>query len=311
MAALASPLLAGIDPALADELLAASTTRELSAGITLLAPGDRNASLFLVVAGRLLVYLEDRSGRHYLALQRGDCVGELSFIDRRLASAHVVASTDTRVLAIDGKAVWSVIEAAPEFARNLLRVLAKRVRNDNTNLQRSFHLQREYEQAAKTDLLTGVHNRRWMDEMFPRQLARSDHAGQSVALVLADIDQLKQLNDLYGHATGDAVLKSVANLLADTLRPTDFLARYSGDEFLALLPGATQKTASTAAERLRRAVERARLLPDASPGEPKVTISLGVAVCRPGEYLEALIKRADAALRQAKDAGQNRVFCAE
>jgi diguanylate cyclase (GGDEF)-like protein len=310
MAALASPLLAGIDASRAEQLLAAATTRELSAGTTLLAPGDRNASLFLVVAGRLLVYLEDLSGKHYLALQRGDCVGELSFIDRRLASAHVVASTDTRVLGIDGKAVWSLIEAEPEFARNLLRVLAKRVRNDNTHLQRSFRLQREYEQAAKTDMLTGVHNRRWMEEMFPRQLARSEHAGQPVALVLADIDHLQRLNDIYGHAGGDAVLRGVAHLLSETLRPTDFLVRYGGEEFLAMLPGATQETAGAAAERLRHAVERARLLPDASPVQPKVTISLGVAVCRSGEHLEALIKRADAALYEAKAAGRNRISCA-
>jgi diguanylate cyclase (GGDEF)-like protein len=310
MAALASPLLAGIDSALAEELLAASTARELSAGTTLLAPGDRNTSLFLVAAGRLLVYLEDPRGKHYLALQRGDCVGEVSFIDGRMASAHVVASTDTRVLAIDGKAVWSLIEAEPKFARNLLRVLAKRVRNDNTHLQRSFHLQREYEQAAKTDLLTGVHNRRWMDELFPRQLARSEHAGQPVALVLADIDHFKRLNDIHGHTTGDVVLKGVARLLSETLRPSDFLVRYGGEEFLAMLPGATQERASVAAERLRRAVERAQLLPDASCGPVNVTISLGVAVHRPGERLDGLIKRADAALYEAKAAGRNRISCA-
>jgi CRP-like cAMP-binding protein len=172
IAALASPLLAGIEAALAQDVLAACTALELHAGTRLLAPGDHNASLFLVTAGRLLVYLEDPSGKHYLALEGGDCVGEMSFIDGRPASAHVLASTDSRVLEVANQQVWRLIDGAPDFARNLLRILASRVRNDNAHLQRSFHLQHEYAQAAKTDLLTGVHNRRWMSEMFPRQIAR-------------------------------------------------------------------------------------------------------------------------------------------
>ncbi len=260
-AALASPLLAGVDPALAQQrarrLRRAGTA---VAGTTLLAPGDHNSSLFLVTAGRLLVYLEDPSGKHYLALESGDCVGEMSFIDGRPASAHVLASTDTRVLEVANEPVWRLIDGTPEFARNLLRVLASRVRNDNAHLQRSFHLQHEYEQAAKTDLLTGVHNRRWMNEMFPRQIARSEHAGQPLALVMADIDHFKRLNDTYGHAAGDVVLKAVARRLSDTLRPTDFLVRYGGEEFVALLPGATADTARIAAERVRRAIEREEYL---------------------------------------------------
>lgn len=310
MAALASPVLAGVPPALVGELLAAAIVRELAAGTTLLAPGDRNASLYLVAAGRLMVHLEDPGRQHHVILQRGDCVGEVSFIDGRSASAHVVASVPSRVLAIDAEAVWALIEAAPEFARNLLRVLASRVRNDNTSLQRNFNAQREYEQAVKTDLLTGIHNRRWMEEMFPRQLARSEHAQQPVALVLADIDRFRHLNDAWGSSAGDAVLQALARVLSEALRPSDFLVRYGGEEFVAMLPGATQEVAGTVAERLRNAVEQARFLTDLSAAAPKVTISLGVALFQPGEGLAAAIERADAALRQAKACGRNRVSCA-
>ena len=306
-AALASPLLAGIEPALAQCVLGACAALQLPSGTTLLAPGDHNGSLFLVTAGRLLVYLEDPSGKHYLALKDGDCVGEMSFIDGRPASAHVLASTDSRVLEVDNKQVWKLIDGTPEFARNLLRVLASRVRNDNAHLQRSFHLQREYEQAAKTDLLTGVHNRRWMNEMFPRQIARSEHAGQSLALVMADIDHFKRLNDTYGHATGDVVLKAVARRLSDTLRPTDFLVRYGGEEFVALLPGATADTARIAAERVRKAIEQEEYLGANAAGALRVTISLGVAILEAGDNLERLIERADVALYQAKAGGRNQV----
>jgi diguanylate cyclase (GGDEF)-like protein len=309
-AALASPLLAGLDAALSGVVLSQSGALELPAGITLLAPGDRNTSLFLVTDGRLLVYLEDPSGKHYLALEPGDCVGEMSFIDGRPASAHVIASIPSRVLEIGNQQVWSLIDGTPDFARNLLRVLASRVRNDNQHLQRSFHLQREYQQAAKTDLLTGVHNRRWMNEMFPRQIARSVHALHPLALVMADIDHFKRLNDTYGHATGDVVLKAVARRLSDTLRPTDFLVRYGGEEFVALLPGAMAETARVAAERVRQAIERDEYLSTDTVTALRVTISLGIAILQAGDTLDRLIERADVALYQAKAGGRNRVVVA-
>jgi diguanylate cyclase (GGDEF)-like protein len=306
-----SPLFTGVPAELVDDTLARCTCLPVPAGATLLAPGDQNTSLYVVVAGRLLVYLEDPGGRHYLALEVGECAGELSFIDGRAASAHVVASIDSRVLEIKHADVLALVDGASLFARNLLRVMSSRVRNDNTHLQQSFHLQREYERAAKTDLLTGVHNRRWMDEMFPRQLARSVRSGQPLALLMVDIDRFKRLNDTYGHRNGDIVLKAVARRLADTLRPTDFLVRYGGEEFVALLPGAGGAAAQAAAERLRTAVETA----DYKAPEPytllQVTVSVGVALLSPGESVEQLIERADRALYQAKAAGRNRVIRAD
>lgn len=310
-AAMRSGLFDGVDPDLVTGILQRCLCLTVPAGCTLLAPGDRNTSLFLVVSGRLLVYLEEPGGRHYLALEIGDCAGELSFIDGRAASAHLLSSVDSRVLEIDEADVLKLVDGASHFARNLLRVMSSRVRNDNTHLQRSFHLQREYERAAKTDLLTGVHNRRWMDEMFPRQLARSERSGQPLALLMVDIDRFKRLNDTYGHLIGDVVLKSTARRLAETLRPTDFLVRYGGEEFLAMLPGAGEQPALTAAQRLRTAVEQL-VFPPAEPGTMlRVTVSIGVAVLAQGESIEQIIERADNALYRAKAAGRNTVVFAD
>ena len=309
-AALRSALFDGVPAELVAQTLDRCQCLPVPAGCTLLAPGDRNTSLFVIVAGRLLVYLEDPGGRHYLALEVGDCAGELSFIDGRTASAHVVASVDSSALEIEHADVLQLVDGASMFARNLLRVMSSRVRNDNTHLQRSFHLQREYERAAKTDLLTGVHNRRWMDEMFPRQIARSERSGQPLALLMVDIDRFKRLNDTYGHLIGDVVLKGTARKLTETLRPTDFLVRYGGEEFVALLPGAGESAAMTAAERLRVAVERS----DFAAPEPstllKVTVSIGIAILEQQDCVERLIERADNALYRAKAAGRNSVVLA-
>jgi diguanylate cyclase (GGDEF)-like protein len=310
-AAQRSALFDGVPAELVEQILGRCLCLTVPVGCTLLAPGDRNTSLFVVVSGRLLVYLEDPGGRHYLALELGECAGEISFIDGRTASAHVVASTDSRVLELQHADVLLLIDGASAFARNLLRVMSSRVRNDNTHLQRSFHLQREYERAAKTDLLTGVHNRRWMDEMFPRQLARSERSGQPLGLMLLDIDRFKRLNDTYGHLIGDVVLKATARRLADALRPTDFLVRYGGEEFVAMLPGAGQDAAMTAAERLRVAVERT----DFAAPEPntllRITVSIGVAVLEAQDSVERLIERADTALYRAKAGGRNSVVLAQ
>ncbi|HEU5283751.1 MAG TPA: GGDEF domain-containing protein [Burkholderiales bacterium] len=308
-AALASPLLQGLDRTGLEPMLQRCAAIDVPAGTMLLAPGDRNSSLFLVSTGRLLVFLEDPGGKHYLALESGECVGEMSLIDGRSASAHVVASANSRVIEIGATEVWRLVDSATQFARNLLRVLAGRLRNDNTHLQRSLHLQREYEQAAKTDLLTGMYNRRWMEETFPRQIARSRRSSQPLALLMADIDHFKRLNDRHGHTTGDQVLKAVAQKLSETLRPTDLNVRYGGEEFVALLPGAGADSATAAAERLRRAIEQADYSAIDPAARLKVTVSIGVAVLRNGDALEHLIERADAALYRAKAAGRNRVVC--
>jgi diguanylate cyclase (GGDEF)-like protein len=150
-----------------------------------------------------------------------------------------------------------------------------------------------------------------MDEMFPRQLARSERSGQPLALLMVDIDRFKRLNDTYGHLIGDVVLKSTARRLAETLRPTDFLVRYGGEEFLAMLPGAGEQPALTAAQRLRTAVEQL-VFPPAEPGTMlRVTVSIGVAVLAQGESIEQIIERADNALYRAKAAGRNTVVFAD
>jgi diguanylate cyclase (GGDEF)-like protein len=150
-----------------------------------------------------------------------------------------------------------------------------------------------------------------MDEMFPRQISRSERSAQPLALLMVDIDRFKRLNDTYGHLIGDVVLKAVARRLTETLRPTDFLVRYGGEEFVALLPGAAQAQALAAAERLRTAVERS----DFAAADPravlKVTVSIGVAVLAPEENVERLIERADTALYRAKAAGRNNVVFAD
>jgi diguanylate cyclase (GGDEF)-like protein len=150
---------------------------------------------------------------------------------------------------------------------------------------------------ALHDTLTGLPNRRFMDQELKRAIALSVRHQTPLSLVMLDIDHFKRLNDTQGHTEGDRILALVAKTVARTFRSTDQLFRYGGEEFLALLPETDHDTACQAAERVRQAVER----------ECGVTVSLGVAACRPSDDRESLVGRADQALYRAKHNGRNRV----
>ena len=171
---------------------------------------------------------------------------------------------------------------------------------------------------AAHDPLTGLWNRGAIEEIVHHELGRSHREGKSLSLGIADLDHFKQINDTYGHAAGDAVLLEATRRLQQSLRIYDFLGRYGGEEFLIVLPGCDADTASLVAERLRGSIsESAFMLRETSL---RVTISVGMTSCCPGwadespntpaglaMAYDALVRAADVALYQAKQAGRNRV----
>jgi diguanylate cyclase (GGDEF)-like protein len=160
------------------------------------------------------------------------------------------------------------------------------------------------EQRAATDALTGLANRRAIQDTLKRMVAQAARSDQSLAAVALDLDHFKQINDVFGHDTGDEVLAAVAQALTGTLRASDFVGRQGGEEFVVLLPDTGLDGALVAAENMRRAIAALRV-----PGlHQPVTASLGVAVY-PEDAAEgaALLRLADRALYAAKEAGRDRV----
>jgi diguanylate cyclase (GGDEF)-like protein len=160
---------------------------------------------------------------------------------------------------------------------------------------------------SQTDALTGAHNRRSLFARLDQELERSRRFEHAMAIALVDVDRFRQYNDALGHAAGDAVLKTVAALLAGAVRKVDLVARYGGEEFAVVLARADRAAAEAAAEKLRAAVADAAL-PHPAAEAGRVTISVGIAVF-PGDGgdLGALVDAADAALYAAKRAGRNAV----
>ena len=163
---------------------------------------------------------------------------------------------------------------------------------------------------ATTDSLTGLANRRSFDEELALEWRRAHRIGNSLALVLVDLDNFKQVNDTHGHPAGDAVLRTVGEVLGSGVRQIDLAARYGGEEFVVLVPESDLKGATQLAKRLRLAISKART--ELSDGRLlKVTASFGVAAKGDLESAERLVAEADRALYEAKRGGKNRVAAGE
>lgn len=286
------------------ELLAGAPRRRITAGEVLLRPEVPNDTLYVIISGAVQVHLSDSDNDEPIHLGEGDCVGEMSVIDDSPVCALVRAEQDCELLAVDRRTAWRLIEAHPPFARNLLRMLARRLRHGNLRIVEEQQLREKYQRYALHDELTGLYNRRWLDLALADQVAAYRRDGQPFSLIMIDLDHFKVLNDSHGHQAGDRCLSRVAHTIRSSLRPLDRAARFGGEEFAVILPETRAKEATVAAERLRRAVADL-----GRSDEPSVTISLGVAQIGPGDDPERVIQAADQALYRAKQSGRNQVVC--
>jgi diguanylate cyclase (GGDEF)-like protein len=173
----------------------------------------------------------------------------------------------------------------------LIGLTLRTLRSNNVLLNQLSHL-------AQEDALTGIANRRTLDEALPVEFARALRSGQPLTLVMLDFDHFKRYNDRRGHAAGDALLRGAAQAWSKQMRPTDLLARYGGEEFTLVLPACTADQAAQLVDRLRP------LMPD------RQTFSAGVATWEGHENATELLQRADRALLLAKKGGRNRTMIA-
>ena len=175
--------------------------------------------------------------------------------------------------------------------------------------ERTYELEqanKKLDVISRTDELTQLPNRRDMHKTIEREVERANRLKRAFSMIFIDIDHFKNVNDTYGHAAGDAVLKSVASTIRSLLRKYDVLARYGGEEFLTLLPETEQKDAALVAERFRRQIENQTIF--FGDREIKVTITLGVSQYDSKLGAERCIQLADKALYTGKENGRNRVI---
>ncbi|WP_293764961.1 GGDEF domain-containing protein [uncultured Aquitalea sp.] len=178
--------------------------------------------------------------------------------------------------------------------------------------QRISELEMALEAASakvKEDQLTGAYNRRGLAENFQREISRAERTGNDLSVALIDVDNFKQLNDRYGHLTGDDALKYLVDVIKHNLRPADIVARFGGEEFVLLLPDTPLHEAMDTVQRLQRELTKTFFM--ANNDRLVITFSAGVARWHLGEQDIDVIERADQAMYQAKISGKNRVVSAE
>ena len=189
-----------------------------------------------------------------------------------------------------------------------LKGLAERVAHMEQEAQGYREHLEVQRQKALLDPLTGLPNRAAWSERLDYEVNAWHQRGNSLSLAMLDLDHFKRINDGYGHLAGDKVLKIIANVLSKRLRPTDFIARFGGEEFVLLMPDSALADALAVGEVLREAIAAC---PFHFKGEPvTITVSMGVAQFQPGERSDLALKRADEALYRAKAAGRNQVQAA-
>ncbi len=168
----------------------------------------------------------------------------------------------------------------------------------------------EARKASLTDSLTGLYNRRFLHQRLEEEISRSRRHGSPLACVMLDIDHFKSINDTHGHATGDDVLRIIATIMRDHIRRSDIAVRFGGEEFVLVLFSNTTEGARHVAERIRADVEAHNFAQDGAT--LRVTVSVGISSFPDDNVPSAdeLMRRADAALYQAKEAGRNMVCVA-
>ena len=220
---------------------------------------------------------------------------------------------------VGGPRVWTPAEIdfagalADRAALALAAIERRHLEEERARVRSELLRTRE---LALQDELTGLANRRALEQMLINEVERAQRHGRPLSILMADIDRFKSINDSYGHRAGDEVLRELARLLADTLRSIDRAARYGGEEFFVLMPDTPADEARRVAERIRAAVEEHTFVVDPEDDAPPIglhiTVSAGVAgLPENAESLAALVEVADRALYEAKRGGRNRVVVAE
>ena len=212
---------------------------------------------------------------------------------------HDAVMFDNRFRAKDGSWHWLLWSGALSREAGLVFWRATDITTAKELEIAREELVKELDSIARTDPLTGIPNRRWLDNEIQREMARMSRHQQVLGLAMLDLDHFKHYNDAHGHPAGDQLLKDAAVRWRSVLRTGDFLARYGGEEFVVLLPGCTSAEAETTINRVRAATPT------------PMTCSAGIALWDGVEDAEALIARADTALYAAKDAGRDRTVLFE
>ena len=279
---------------------------ELKQGAVLLSPERENHCVYLLLSGALSLHFDSIDSPEIRELAPGVSVGEMSVIDDSPPSAYVVAKTPCRVLALNRELLRHLVDTNP-VARNLLRLMNQWLKANTGRIVQDRERIGELTDQANIDSLTGLYNRRWLDNALPRLLEQAHRDGAPLTVLLIEVDNFKKYNDTWGFQNSDNALVALSDALKTTARPYDFSTRYGGVEFLVLLQNTDTDGGVEVAERIRNAVRKEAIAGVDGAALPGITVCIGLATGDAQSTPRSLIQVADDRLYHAKKEGSDRL----
>jgi diguanylate cyclase (GGDEF)-like protein len=275
-------------------------------------PGDL---FYIIRAGHTVVFKGDLQSPAILGFRgTGEAIGEMALLENLPRSATIIALDVVTLWGFSRETFYKFLQENPTFSINLMNMLSSRVRKSDEERMRGYTREKEQVVALETlsrqathDPLTGLFNRRYLDQVLYGEIAHARQSGSLLGILMGDVDHFKQINDRYGHKAGDMVLQAVGNLMKTCVRSADIVCRYGGEEFVIVMPGASEFTVEKCAENIRVRFEESVVTFE--DHRIQATISLGAAIYPlHGTSVDEVFINADRAMYQAKHRGRNQVM---
>lgn len=258
-------------------LLRLCPTLMLAPGERLIAPGQPNQLVYLVLQGSLRVYDGDPTTKPVGMIQRGECIGLSSFVDRQPCHVTIVCNENCRLLVLDEERLSALINTPTMISRNLVFILMKYLRNKAKQVPTTTTVAplEPIDTHKNIDSVTGLHNQNWLNENLDRVIMRAATDRKPLSVVAVEIDDLNDLTVKLGPEMSDLALRELAGMLGNTLRPTDLTARHSSGRFVILLPDTDQVDAEVLAGRLMEKINQSEVVIPEVCRLPPVKIAVG------------------------------------
>jgi len=282
--------------------------------------GDAGEEMYIHISGTLKAFARQSDGNQrwlFDITQPGDFFGEMSIIANEPRSAAIGAAEHSVVMKLMKNDFFGIISRYPEIGAMILRAIGIVQNQWLDQSSKSYNDLIRWGETARrraiTDEMTGLYNRRFLEESIKERFSNSSMNFRTMSLLMMDLDKIHEINDHYGTKAGDLVIIAAAGIIRSYLRPGDIPARFSGDEFAILLPDTNKKDAAKIAERIRERIEDHQVeVPERAGADENIFIStyisIGIATAPThAGTVEDLLKVSDNALHKAKELGRNRV----
>jgi diguanylate cyclase (GGDEF)-like protein len=285
---------------------------KVAEGETLFREGDPGGIMYILLSGNMVISINSEEGGEIEigSFQKGNFFGEMSLFQEVSRSATCYALQESTLLSFPCSLFYKIISDNPNTAiklmRKMLDITVSRLESSGEYLADLVRWGEEARKRAVTDSLTGLFNRRFLDDALEQEVRKAVERHTSLSVLMMDVDRCRMINERYGEENGDRIMMEVTRICRDNLRDTDIISRYGGDEFTIILPDTGKETAEALAESIRRGIASLEFS-FTGYDHVKVTISIGISVMpQDGKNVLSLKETADKALYRAKKAGRNR-----